>query len=180
MISEVSKRYAKALYELANSSKTNERVFSELQILGKILVQDDYISDFIQSPLVSPEQKIQALKSALSGKMSEDVVNTLHLLAEKNRLYLLSEIVGAFEIISDHEKGVTRGTVRSAASLNADEKQRIENTVTNVTKKKVILNFEEDKNLLGGMIAQVGGWTFDDSLESHLTSLSEDLKRRTH
>ena len=74
MISEVSKRYAKALYELANANNTNERVFSELQILGKILVQDEFISDFIQSPLVLPEQKVLALKFALSGKISKNLI----------------------------------------------------------------------------------------------------------
>ena len=60
------------------------------------------------------------------------------------------------------------------------DRKRIEETVSAVTKKKVILNFTVDPKLLGGMTAQVGGWTFDDSLETHLTRLSEDLNRRSH
>jgi F-type H+-transporting ATPase subunit delta len=89
-------------------------------------------------------------------------------------------MVSAFETISDEDHGVTRGNVRSAATLSPESRQQIEDTVTKVTKKKVILNFTEDPKLLGGMVAQVGGWTFDDSLETHLTRMSEDLNRRTH
>lgn len=180
MISEVSKRYAKALYEITQANGSNDLVLSELKTLGKILNTDTHISEFILSPLVSTENKIHVLKTTLSGKVSQDIINTLHLLADKNRLSIVAEIIEAFELISDESKGMTRGIVRSAANLNADEKQKIETTVNKVIKKKVILNFEEDKNLLGGMIAQVGGWTFDDSLDSHLKSINEDLNRRTH
>jgi len=180
MISEVSKRYAKALYEITQVNNSNDLVLSELKVLGKILNADTHISEFILSPLVSTENKIHVLKTTLSGKVSQDIINTLHLLADKNRLSILAEIIEAFELISDEAKGMTRGTVRSATDLNSDEKQKIETTVNKVIKKKVILNFEEDKNLLGGMIAQVGGWTFDDSLDSHLKSINEDLNRRTH
>lgn len=178
MISEASKRYAKAIYDIAKSNNSSDKMFAELTALANIIHSDVFISDFILSPIIAPEQKILAIKGALLGKVSQDIVNVLNLLAEKNRLNLFSEIVKAYELISDEAKGVTRGIVRSAAQLNADEKQRIEDTVTKVTKKQVILNFVEDKTLLGGMVAQVGGWTFDDSLDSHLTSLSENLNRR--
>jgi F-type H+-transporting ATPase subunit delta len=130
--------------------------------------------------LIAPDQKIAALKAALSGKLSQELTNTLILLAEKNRLEIFNELVSAFEAISDGDHGVTRGTVRSASPLSAEARQQIEDTVTKVTKKKVILNFTEDSKLLGGMVAQVGGWTFDDSLETHLTRMSEDLNRRSH
>jgi F-type H+-transporting ATPase subunit delta len=64
--------------------------------------------------------------------------------------------------------------------LNEDDRRKLEQTIAGVTKKKVILNFTEDKKLMGGLVAQVGGWSFDDSLQSHLTRLTEDLNRRTH
>jgi F-type H+-transporting ATPase subunit delta len=120
------------------------------------------------------------LKLALHGKASDSVTNGLLLLAHKNRLNLFFDIVDAFEEISDLDHGVTRGTVKSAKALGPEARNKIEATVNKVTGKKVILNYTEDADLLGGMMAQVGGWTFDDSLETHLTRMSEDLNRRTH
>ncbi len=180
MISEVSRRYARALYELARTAKNQDKVFAELRVLKQVFEGDQAIHEFVSSPLIAPDQKIAALKAALSGKLSPELTNTLILLAEKNRLDIFAEMVAAFEAISDEDHGVTRGTVRSASALSAEARQQIEDTVTKVTKKKVILNFTEDSKLLGGMVAQVGGWTFDDSLETHLTRMSEDLNRRSH
>ncbi len=180
MISEAARRYARAFYELAKESKKQEVVFSELRVISKAIDSDKTIGEFISSPLVTPEQKLSIIKATLNGKTSPEVFNGLLLLAQKNRLTILTEIVNAFENISDQENGVTRGTVTSASALGAEARKQIEDTVSGVTKKKVILNFSEDKSLMGGMIAEVGGWTFDDSLETHLTRMSEELNRRTH
>jgi F-type H+-transporting ATPase subunit delta len=180
MISEVSRRYARALYDLSKQAKNQEKVFAELRTLKQVFEADQAVHEFVSSPLIPPDQKIAALKAALSNKVSAEVTNTLVLLAEKNRLDIFSGLVAAFEAISDEDHGVTRGTVRSATTLSPEARQQIEDTVTKVTKKKVILNFTEDSKLLGGMVAQVGGWTFDDSLETHLTRMSEDLNRRSH
>lgn len=178
MISEVAKRYAHAIYDLAQSSA--DSVLGELQALNKIFEADKTISDFLNSPLFSPDQKATALKAALNGKVSDTVVHSLLLLAEKSRLSFFSSIVEAYAAIRDEKGGITRGTVKSATPLNADARKQIEDTVTKVTQKKVLLTFTEDPKLLGGMVAQVGGWTFDDSLESHLTRLNEELNRRSH
>lgn len=180
MISEVARRYAQALFELSASAKNQDQVFAELRTLKQVFTSDAAIQDFMSSPLNPPDQKIAALKGALSGKLSPEVTNTLLLLAEKARLGVFTQLVDAFEEISDASHGVTRGTVRSATPLSPEARKQIEETVTKVTKKKVILNFTEDPKLLGGMVAQVGGWTFDDSLETHLTRMSEELNRRTH
>ncbi|PIS11393.1 MAG: ATP synthase F1 subunit delta [Bdellovibrio sp. CG10_big_fil_rev_8_21_14_0_10_47_8] len=180
MINEVARRYARALYELAKTSKNSERVFSELRTLKEVFASNETISEFILSPVIPPDQKIAALKGALEGKLCPELTQTLLLLAEKNRLPIFMDMADAFEAISDEDHGVTRGTVRSAKPLSPEVRKDIEDKVTQVIKKKVILNFSEDAKLLGGMVAQVGGWTFDDSLETHLTRMSEELNRRTH
>jgi F-type H+-transporting ATPase subunit delta len=180
MISEVSRRYAKALYENSKATKTTDKVFAELRVLAESIKTDATVREYFSSPLVTPDQKINALENALTGKLSEEVLNFLLLLAEKNRLEVFSDILLAYEQISDEDHGVTRGTVRSATALTPDAQSRIEEIVNTVTKRKVILNFTVDPKILGGMVAQVGGWTFDDSLESHLTRLNEELKRSAH
>ena len=180
MISEVSRRYAKALYESSKSAKNTDRVFSELRAISEAINGDPVVQDFFNSPLVTPDQKITTIKNSLSNKISSEVYNFLILLAEKNRLGVFSDILASYEHISDEDHGVTRGTVRSATTLTPEAQARIEEIVNTVTKRKVILNFSVDPKVLGGMVAQVGGWTFDDSLESHLTRLNDELKRRAN
>lgn len=178
--SEAARRYALALYQTAKEQQKADAVLAELRALEKAFQQDPEIKGFVLSPLIAPDQKCSALSSALVGKVSDQTKNLLLLLAQKNRLPLFFEISQAYEEIIDNDNGVTRGTVRSAAPLPPEAIKSLEQTVNKVVNKKVILTFKEDPSLLGGMVAQVGGWTFDDSLDLHLRKMNEELNRRVN
>lgn len=105
--------------------------------------------------------------------------NFVFLLARKQRLGIFNDVVTAYQALADEKHGVVRGTVRSTTVLAPDERKRIEQTVNRVTKKNSILTYKEDPLLLGGLVAEVGSYTFDDSLASHLRRMNEQLTRRT-
>jgi F-type H+-transporting ATPase subunit delta len=81
----------------------------------------------------------------------------------------------AYKNLMDEELGLTRGVVRAAKPLSADQLKGLEEKIRIVLKKKITLTFEEDRSLLGGVVAQAGGWTFDDSLDMHLNNLNDSL-----
>jgi F-type H+-transporting ATPase subunit delta len=92
-------------------------------------------------------------------------------------LGLFHDIVTSYEVIADEAHGVTRGTVRSATVLGPEDRKRIEELVSKATKKQVILTYKEDPALVGGLVAEVGSFTFDDSITSHLKRINEQLTR---
>jgi F-type H+-transporting ATPase subunit delta len=49
-----------------------------------------------------------------------------------------------------------------------------------ILNKKIVLTYTEDPGLLGGMVAQVGGWNFDETIEKHLKRMSDELNRRVN
>lgn len=177
-VSLVSKRYAKALFD---SVQNKEAVLNELRVLVKIVNQDLEIRGFFESHLYSDTLKLGVLKKSCENKgLSSDLLNFVFILAEKGRVGCLDQILGAFESLVDAYNGVTRGTVHSAVKLDSDARQRIEGVVSHFVKRKVILSYSEDSALVGGVVAQVGGWTFEDTLDSHLRRLKEDLNRRAN
>ncbi len=179
--SELAARYAKSIYEVAAEKNQADRVFGELRSLQQTFEKDGQITEFLNSPILKSEDKEKALKEALKNSgLSEETHALVLLLAKKGRLPVFPEIVEAFQARADESHGVTRGTVRSAAVLSPEERARIEKTVSNYTKKQVILTYKEDPNVIGGLIAEVGSYTFDDTLKSHLRRLNEELNRRTH
>jgi F-type H+-transporting ATPase subunit delta len=177
-ISEAARRYTRALYSIAKATGQQARVFSELRVLTEQVFHEESIQEYFSSPIVPPEQKKMLIQNATKEKgLSTEVINLLYLLAEKSRFSLFGQISRAFQELIDADHGVTRGVVRSASVLKPEARKRIEDVVTKVTGKQVILQYTEDKVLIGGLIAQVGGWTFDDSLQSHLRRMNEELKR---
>ena len=110
-----------------------------------------------------------------STKLLDEVADFMRLLAQKDRLAILDQIVAAFESISDDSNNVIRGTIRSAAPLKEEDQEKIEKAIANVTKKQLILDYEEDKNLIGGVVANVGSYAFDGTVKTHLRKLKENL-----
>ena len=177
---EVAKRYARALYMIEKESGPVSKAFEQLSSVATAITQNKEAQDFICSPLFTNDQKLTALKAAAGKEMSESISNLLSVLGEKKRLTLISDIAGAYEQILDEEKGVVKGEVRSATNIPASEQTKIEQAIGEIVRKKVVLNFKQDSRVVGGTVAQVGGWMFDDSLQSHLTRLKEDLNRRSN
>lgn len=178
--SELAKKYAKALFELAVDNRSQEKVFSDLRALSEIFAKEKETHEFLVSPMITPTQKEDVLKKVLAnGNVSKEVVDTLLLLARNERLGAFTELVQAFEKEIDNSNGVSRGTVRSASELAPAERQRIEQTVEKYLNKKVIMTYKVDPTVIGGLVAQVGSYTFDDSISAHLTRMNEELKRRT-
>lgn len=179
--SEVSKRYAKALLAATKQKGVHTKAFAELQAVVKGFTGDAAVKSYFENPMVNSDQKVAAVKSALTGKgLSEEVLSAIVLMAEKNRLSALNDVVHSFQDLMDVEEGVTRGVVRSAQSLNDEAKKEIEQKINKILNKKIVLTYEQDPKLLGGIVAQVGGWTFDDSLDAHLKKLNEELNRRAN
>lgn len=179
IVSEISKRYAKALF--SDSLEVNKNKFEALKAVEQILFHDSEVRSFFVNPMNSVENKSKALKAAFGDKtLAEDVEGVLQVLVNKSRISLFPEIVEAFHQLMDQEAGITRGVVKSAKPLSAGSTKELEDKISKVLKKKIVLKYQEDSSLLGGVVAHVGGWTFDDSIESHLKKLNEELNRRTN
>lgn len=180
-VSEVANRYASAIYDLAAEQGHQDKVFAELRVMSEATTVSPEIKEFFASNLVSAEKKTEALKKALGEqKISDELMNLMLVLAEKSRLTLFDQILYAYEQKADKAHGVTRGVVRSATILSPEERNKIEAKVSEVTKKKVILTYKEDPEIIGGLVAEVDGFRFDDTLQNHLRRLKEEIKRRTH
>lgn len=179
--SAIAKRYASALYSLAKENQASEKIFSDLRELKNIFEQNKKINNLLISPLIQSNIKESFFKSALKESgLSQMTEHFIYLLAKKNRLGLFYEIVKAYELKSDTDHGVTRGVVQSASVLSGNERIEVESMVAQATKKQVILKYEENASLIGGVVVEVGSYTFDDSLASHLKRLKDELKRRSH
>lgn len=171
-------RYAKAIYTLAKDKNEQDAVFDQLRILSEALHMDKDVGQFLFSPVIRPAEKVAALEKVMATlAFSNALKNFVLLLGKKNRLGIFREILTAYQQITDDAHGVTRGTVRSATVLAPEERKRIETLVGRATKKQVILSYKEDPSLLGGLVAEVGSFTFDDSLISHLKRINEQLTR---
>jgi len=179
-VSEVPLRYARALFELAKEIDTIDLIKQEIFALREMFEADAEIARFVQNSNVSPTQLSQVMSAAMqSAKASSLTKDFIFFLIKKNRLYCFSAVVEAFQSLADNLQNVRRGSVYSAVDLSESEKKNLENIVGKVTQRTVLLDYKKEESLVGGLVAKVGGYSFDDSISTHLTSLKEQLNKRS-
>lgn len=179
-VTDLANRYARAAYELAVDNRTQDKVFSDLRELEIAFSKDESIHEFLTNPLIPVSARVSALEKAMAGKgVAKEAHDLIVLLARRDRMGVFKQVVSAYEKQADAANKVCRGTVRSATTLSQDERGRIESTVEKVLGKKVIMTYRVDPTVIGGLIAQVGSYTFDDTIASHLRRMNDELNRRT-
>ncbi len=180
-LGDLASRYAKALYELSQENNTSEAALKGLRNFQELLSKDKQAQDYFLSPHISVDDKEVAIdKVAQSIAAEKTLTQFLKLLNRKDRLAALSAIVSSFQSLIDDTNGVVRGTVSSAEALSPEERKEVEAMILARTKKKAVLNYKEDPSLIGGVVAEVGTYIFDDTIKMHLRKMKEDLTRRAN
>lgn len=176
----VARRYAKALFALGEKKgKTELDAYGkDLAQLAEVLDQSPDVLGFFKNPVFSATEKKAVLEKIL-GKVSVQplVKDFCDLLADKGRLSSLQDIADDFAIFLDEVQGVLRGKLVTAVDLSKDRKAELQAQLEKQTGSKVSLDYDVDKEILGGVVLKVGDKVLDASLRAQLEILKETIKR---
>ncbi len=163
----VSRRYARALFELSGEGVD---VATGLAALAEAASVKD-VQAFLELPNISAEQKVEVLRK-IAGTSSKELDRLVTMLCERGKASLIPEINDIFaEMVRESEASVV-ATVVVAAKPDAATKKKIEAAVSGLAgKKKVQLEIVEDKQILGGMVVNIGDRQIDGSLRGRLEGL---------
>lgn len=173
-VSGVAKKYAKALYESAGGNVA--QILGELKQFEKAFSSNADLNAFFVNPMIPQESKFKALE-AVSKNLNPATYGFLKTIITNGRVESLPGIIAGVQELMDEQSQISRGSVYSAQPLSDEIKKRLEEKIHSVVKKKIELSYEIKPGLLGGVTAHVGGWTFDDSIDSQLNKLKDELNR---
>lgn len=178
--SAVGKRYATALYELAEEKSAADKVGKDLRALADAWDTSDELRNVFENPQFAVEQKRAVIK-ALSERLMvhETVRNVSQMLSDRRRLRHLPEIADAYERIAERRSGRVRAEIVSATKLPESYYQQLTQTLKQATGKDVVLVRREDPSLIAGVVTTVGGRVFDGSLKNRLRELRSQLLAST-
>ena len=172
----VATKYARALFDVTYANGKSGEVATQLLEISKAF--DKNMLTFFENPFNLNSDKLSVINNAFEGKASAEVVNFMSLLVDKNRMGLISEISREYSSLVQAAAGITKGKIFSAIQLEPAYIQAVEAAVSKTLNRKIELSFEKDETLIAGHKVQVGGWTLDDSANTHLKTLKEDLMKR--
>jgi F-type H+-transporting ATPase subunit delta len=177
IVGSIARRYAKALFSLADEQGQVEQWSAGLDGLGRALTSSPELRETLSSPVFEKEQRrgvVAALGKALG--FTGSAADFLLLLADRDRLAYLPAIIQDFRDLADARLGRVRAKVTSAVPLAPGEAQRIAEKLAQAEKAQVIVETAVDAALLGGAVAQVGSMVYDGSVRSQLEELRRAMK----
>ncbi|CAE7474217.1 atpH, partial [Symbiodinium sp. CCMP2456] len=168
-------RYATALF-MASMDKL-DKVYGDLQGLREMMESSQEFKLAIETPGIEPESKVAAFE-AVCKKASIDgaVLNFLKVLVENKRAHLLSRMIDIFENFYRAEKNLVLCKVTSAASLSDGQKKQVQAAMQKRAEgSKLIMEYNTNPALLGGLVVKMDEAVLDNSVSTRLERLQTQL-----
>jgi len=169
--SQISRRYAVALFELINEGC---KIETDLARVAAVAAHDE-VAALLASPDYPAELKRNVIIKAAGGKVSDEVDRLVAMLVERNKASLLPEINAQVEDMIHQATSQLDAAVTVATTLPKATQDKLSKALTASTGKQVRLTVSQDKSILGGMVVRIGDRKIDYSLRTKLAGLRRAL-----
>ena len=170
-------RYARALLDVAVKEQADlELIETELSQFADLFTTYPLLEKVLLNPAVPVPRKRAAVADLLAQATFTPIVSKLiALLADRDRLVLVRELLKAYsDRLLDH-RGVVRADVTTATALDASRVRAIQKSLEALTGRTVVLGTTVDPAILGGLIARIGSTVYDASVTRQLEKMKERL-----
>ena len=132
----------------------------------------------LSSPILETDAKKKIIIEIFSNKVNSSLLNFLKLLADRQRIGILTSILYRFLEIYRENSNIAFATVTSAVELTDEQKGLITKKIINIAgTEKLELVTKIDPSLIGGFVASVGSKVIDASLASQIRKLGITLSK---
>ncbi|MFD2117044.1 F0F1 ATP synthase subunit delta [Paenibacillus yanchengensis] len=172
----VAKRYAKALFELANEQQLVAQVEEQLAAIVQLFHDDVEVIRFLDYPGIDSAQKITVMRTALQEKLASPLLSVLELLITRRRHHLVAAVYDAYVRIAGDVAGEARAVVRTAKQMTDEEIASLSERFSKLTGKRIVSTQVVEPGLFGGVEVRIGDSLYDGSLAGKLKRLEKSLK----
>ena len=178
LLNSVTTPYAEALLQLVNENNQTEDMVKEVKQLLTLINDAPELEKTLSSPVLEKETKKKIIIEIFSEKINSSLLNFLKLLADRQRIGIVTSILDRFLEIYRENSNIALATVTSAVKLTDDQKGLITKKIINIAgTEKLELVTKIDPSLIGGFVASVGSKVIDASLASQIRKLGLSLTK---
>ncbi len=172
-----ARRYAQAMIEVAVESDAVDKIGDDLASFATLTRgHDRLLGSALRSPVFTVEERRAVLDEVLPKLDLHPLSqNLLNLINDKGRLGLVDQIAEAYSELADERAGRLRVVVQTAETLTKKLEEEIRKALAAATGKQIVLQTEVEPQLIGGMVAHVGGKVYDSSIRTRLQQIKGAL-----
>ena len=172
----IARRYSSALADVILERGEAKEVQHELEQWAEVLQSNAALQEVFRNPTIALDQKRAVLSKLIDrARPRPTTANFLKVLLQNQRLTELPEINQRLAAILDERAGMVAAIVTTARPVPGDIQQSLAQRLTTVTQKKVRLDFEQDPDLIGGLVTRIGSTVYDGSVRNQLQLIKEKM-----
>lgn len=171
-------RYARALLDVAVKEHADlEQIDADLSEFVALFEQHPALAKVLLNPAVPTPRKRAAVADLLARATFSPILSKLILLlAERDRLVLLPDLLASYRDRLMDYRQVVRAEVTTAAPIDAARVQQIQSGLAIATGRTVTVATRTDPTIIGGLVARVGSTVYDASVVRQLERMKERLE----
>ena len=174
----VSKRYAKAIFELAVEDQKTDRLLQEAAAVRKAVEENPQWIRFLKNPGILMEEKLRTTEQILKERVSNEMTAFFCVIVKNKRSEQLPEILSELMTQIEEYQGTGRIQVISAAELKSFQKKKIREIMIKTTGyRKLEIQYAIDPSLIGGMKIQLKDRVIDSSIKGRLERMQSQLMK---
>jgi F-type H+-transporting ATPase subunit delta len=166
----LSKNYARAVFE-----KAVDKYVRDLHTLDNALNKSNLLTR-LDNANESFDSKKALVNGLLPANADSEVRNLAYLLASKNQMGLLGDVVREFERMVASGAPGTVGQITSAIELTPEEKTKLEAKLHQQYGQELAFNYLIDPSIVGGIVVRVGDIVIDGSVTGKLAAMKQKLE----
>ena len=168
--------YAQALFEVASERGGADDIENDLEGIKKLLETNREFRDILYHPSITKTDKKDIINKTIGRQCSSKWVrNLLYILIDKRREKILDFLPDVFKGVAGQIRGVVSVKVQTAFPLTGTRRVKLKENIEKLTKKKVELETEVNKEIIGGMIIRIENKIIDGSITNRLKNLKKNL-----
>ena len=170
-------RYARALLDVVIKEGNPEQVEQELSAFADLMAQYPALQKALTNPVVPVTGKRGLVKElAARLNLSAPLAKLLQLLADRDRLVLIPDLVDVYKgRLMDHRQ-VVRADVTTAEPIPEATVSGLKQRLAQMTGRQVTMTTRVDPAIIGGVVTKVGSTVYDGSVASQLDRIKNRLR----
>ena len=173
MYEYLDRRYALALYEVAEEKGKVQEYLQDLREICDLIDNNKDFYEVVKHPQISTKQKKKTFINIFKNNIDEELLSFLLILIEKNRILFLREKLNEMEKIDLERKNIYKGIVKTIEPLSRNQYNELLSKLEKKYNKKIILEQVIDPSILGGIYVRVNNEVMDGTVKLRLEQIKE-------
>ena len=175
-MTETSRTYGGALYELARDEGVSEDILRQLHMCVGLFKENPELARLLSLPSVPKAERCGVVDTCFKGQVHAYLLSFMKILVENGTIRELPGCEEAYRLRYNEDNGILAVSAVSAAPLTEALTEKLRAKLAATFGKTIELSVTVDPQVLGGMRLELAGKRYDGTVRTRLDEIERRLR----